>query len=74
MQAKREFVVSEIQRIYESGRSVLVGTPSVEASEDLGELLKQKGIRFIDVPATSVNGPTTPNFDMVVIDYIYITH
>jgi preprotein translocase subunit SecA len=45
MQAKRDFVVSEIKRLYEAGQSVLVGTPSVEASEDLGELLKQKGIQ-----------------------------
>jgi preprotein translocase subunit SecA len=45
MQVKRDFVVSEIQRLYEAGRSVLVGTPSVEASENLGDLLSQKGIQ-----------------------------
>jgi len=45
MQAKRDVIVSEIQRIHESGRPVLVGTPSVEASEALGELLEQRNIK-----------------------------
>ncbi len=44
--AKREAIVEQIQRMIKLGRSVLVGTPSVEASEALGLLLKDKRIPF----------------------------
>lgn len=38
-EAKRNALVPEIVRLYRSGRSVLIGTPSVEASETLGRAL-----------------------------------
>lgn len=44
MQSKRHAIVEDIERIVQAGRAVLVGTPSVEASEGLGELLKERGI------------------------------
>ena len=43
-QAKREAIVAEIEGLVQAGRSVLVGTPSVEASEALGEMLKQHSV------------------------------
>jgi len=44
MKAKWNAVVEEIDQIAETGRSVLVGTPSVDASEALGMLLDERGI------------------------------
>ena len=44
MEAKWNAVVESVDRIHCKGRSVLVGTPSVEASEALGALLKERGI------------------------------
>jgi preprotein translocase subunit SecA len=38
-QAKGEAIVAEIQEMLERGRSVLVGTPSIEASERLSRML-----------------------------------
>ncbi len=35
----------EIQKLYESGQPVLVGTTSIEKSERLSELLKKKGLK-----------------------------
>lgn len=43
-EAKRDAIVSEIQSLIKAGRSILVGTPSVDASEALGLLLKDKRI------------------------------
>ncbi|MBW3542459.1 MAG: translocase [Planctomycetes bacterium] len=43
-EAKRRAVVGEINEILDAGRAVLVGTPSVEASEALGALLKEERI------------------------------
>ncbi len=43
-EAKREAVADEILGLYESRRAVLVGTPSVEASEALGKLLEERQI------------------------------
>ena len=43
-EAKRQAIGEDIERLVAEGRSILVGTPSVEASESLGEILKQKGI------------------------------
>lgn len=43
-QAKREAIVSEIQRLTKAGRAILVGTPSVDASESLGIALKDKQV------------------------------
>jgi preprotein translocase subunit SecA len=42
--AKREAVVREILALISQGRAVLVGTPSVEASEALSAVLKQQQI------------------------------
>ena len=41
-EAKQEAIVVEIQRLIKAGRSILVGTPSVDASESLGQMLKDK--------------------------------
>lgn len=43
-QFKREAIVKEIERLVGAGRAILVGTPSVEASEALSELLKERRI------------------------------
>jgi len=43
--AKFNAVIDEIEEMQEQGRPVLVGTVSVEKSERLGELLKQRGIK-----------------------------
>ncbi|RMG36055.1 MAG: translocase [Planctomycetota bacterium] len=44
MRSKRQAIVEEIERLLAARRAVLVGTPSVEASEALGALLKARGI------------------------------
>jgi preprotein translocase subunit SecA len=41
---KYKFVIEEIERLQNAGRAVLVGTTSVEVSELLSRMLKQKGI------------------------------
>ncbi len=43
-EAKRDAIVAEIQTLIKAGRSILVGTPSVDASEALGLLLKDKKV------------------------------
>ena len=43
-EAKRTALVPEIERLYRSGRAVLIGTPSVEASEILGRALRELDI------------------------------
>lgn len=43
-QGKTEGILEEINKCYESGQPVLVGTLSVEKSEALSDLLKEKGI------------------------------
>jgi preprotein translocase subunit SecA len=43
-EAKRDAIVDAIQTLIKAGRSILVGTPSVDASEALGLLLKDKRI------------------------------
>jgi preprotein translocase subunit SecA len=50
VEAKRNAIVCDIQRIHRSGRAVLIGTPSVEASEALSELLNQH-----EIPHTILN-------------------
>jgi preprotein translocase subunit SecA len=42
--AKREAIADEIQRRTAAGQAVLVGTPSVSASESLSHLLRQRGL------------------------------
>lgn len=43
-EAKGQAVVEEIVAVHESGRPILVGTASVEASLDLSERLKRRGV------------------------------
>ena len=43
-EAKRKMLVPEIERLYRTGRAVLIGTPSVEASEVLGKALRERSI------------------------------
>jgi len=42
--AKRNAIVSNILQLHQTGRAVLIGTPSVEASEALSELMTQHEI------------------------------
>ena len=42
--AKRDAIVASIEEMIEAGRSVLIGTPSVDASEALSEKLKEHDI------------------------------
>ncbi|MBT6157667.1 MAG: translocase [Planctomycetaceae bacterium] len=42
--AKRNAIVENIQQLYQTGRAVLIGTPSVEASEALSELMNEHEI------------------------------
>lgn len=42
--AKRKAIAKSIEQLANKGRAILVGTPSVEASEALADLLKQHGI------------------------------
>lgn len=42
--AKRKALIPEIERHYLAGRAVLIGTPSVEASQALGKAMKARGI------------------------------
>ncbi|HEY0983369.1 preprotein translocase subunit SecA [Schlesneria sp.] len=43
-EAKRQGLIPEIERLYRLGRAVLIGTPSVEASEVLGRELRSREI------------------------------
>ena len=45
MEAKWRAVTDEIEQLVNNDRAVLVGTPSVDASEALGRMLKDKGIK-----------------------------
>ncbi len=44
--AKYRSVVEELQRLYQQGRPVLVGTTSIEKSEHLSEMLKRRKIPY----------------------------
>ena len=44
MQAKYKAVINEVSEYYSKGQPVLIGTISVEVSELLSKMLKQKGI------------------------------
>ncbi|MFO0975748.1 MAG: translocase [Planctomycetaceae bacterium] len=66
-EAKREAIVEQIQEMAKAGRSILVGTPSVEASEALGEMLKDKRVahqilnaRYHEQEAEIVSGAGHP--------------
>ena len=41
---KRAALIPEIERLHHAGRAILIGTPSVSASETLGQSLKELGI------------------------------
>ena len=43
--AKRQAIVEQIVSLHAKGRAILIGTPSVEASESLGQLLKVADIK-----------------------------
>ncbi|MGE5633434.1 MAG: accessory Sec system translocase SecA2 [Caulobacteraceae bacterium] len=45
--AKQKALVSEIKRIHETGRPVLIGTGSVEESEELARDLKNEGVACV---------------------------
>ncbi len=44
--SKWKHVVAEIEKIHATGQPILVGTASVEDSEDLSHYLRNKGLRF----------------------------
>jgi preprotein translocase subunit SecA len=44
---KNDAVIGEIKQLHESGRPVLVGTISIEKSEELSVLLKKAGIKHV---------------------------
>lgn len=44
-EAKRRAIIDEIEKLVGDDRAVLVGTPSVEASEALGQLLRDRNIK-----------------------------
>lgn len=46
MQAKRQAIVQEVETLVKQGRAVLIGTPSVEASESLGKMLLELDSKF----------------------------
>jgi preprotein translocase subunit SecA len=43
-QTKREALIHEIVRLHSAGRAILIGTPSVDASEALGSLLGKRSL------------------------------
>ena len=43
-ESKWRSVVEDIVKIHEAGRPILIGTTSIEASEELSELLKRRGV------------------------------
>ncbi|MEX1228593.1 MAG: translocase [Planctomycetaceae bacterium] len=45
LRQKQHAVADEVERLIQQGCAVLVGTPSVAASETLGDLLKERGIQ-----------------------------
>lgn len=42
--AKQAALVPEIEQLHQAGRALLIGTPSVKASEALGNVLKSRGL------------------------------
>ncbi len=59
--AKRAALIPEIERLHRAGRALLIGTPSVHASESLGQSLRELGIKchilnalFLDLEAAIV--------------------
>ena len=52
LDAKQRAIVAEIRRLHETGRPILIGTPSVDASERLSARLTQHGISHEVLNAT----------------------
>jgi preprotein translocase subunit SecA len=46
-QAKAEAIAAEIESMLDAGRSVLVGTPSIEASERLSRMLTERALHHV---------------------------
>ncbi len=44
LEAKRRAIIDEVERLMNEDRAVLIGTPSVDASEALGLMLRDRGI------------------------------
>jgi len=44
-ESKWEAIVEEVRRVHETGRPILIGTRSIEASESLNQRLLRKGLR-----------------------------
>ena len=66
-QSKRQAIVRSVQELIEQGRSILIGTPSVEASEGVAAVLLQHGIehtvlnaRFHDIEAEIIQRAGVP--------------
>lgn len=47
MQAKNKAIVADVRTCYETGQPVLIGTSSIEKSEELSELLTREGIPHV---------------------------
>lgn len=54
VKGKWSAVTTEIERMHNTGRPVLVGTTSVETSELVAEMLSDKGIPHEVLPACSL--------------------
>ena len=48
-QGKYAYVATEIEELHKTGRPILVGTISIEKSEALGEMLRQRNIADVEV-------------------------
>ena len=66
-QSKRQAIVRSVQELIAQGRSVLIGTPSVEASEGVAAVLLQQGVehtvlnaRFHDIEAQIIQRAGVP--------------
>lgn len=53
-------IVTEIKRMHKQGRPVLVGTTSVERSEDLAGLLQEAGVQLLAVACGHVCAASLP--------------
>lgn len=53
-QAKFEAIVAEVVRLHEQGRPVLIGTRSIDKSEQVASLLRQQGMRLQVLNANNI--------------------
>lgn len=44
--AKMKALISEVKKVHESGQPILIGTPSVEASEEVARELDKSGLKY----------------------------